>query len=163
MRYQRWIAPLFLTLLVTSAQAQLRGGAGGAATGNVHVHVTFYGDRTAGPNLFVRLLGVSSSTPIATNYTNSSGQAAFSGVTVGEYHIVVSGDGIQTSDSGSFEVDERQGTQTLFIRVHGIEESGSDAVGSKSSMVSASQMNVPSKARKENEKANGAMAQQDWK
>lgn len=164
MRYQRWITPLASALLlITSAYAQVRGRMGNTSTGNVHVHVTFDDDRTAGPNLFVRLLGGSSSTPIATNYTNSNGQAAFDGVVVGEYHIVVSGDGIQTSDSGSFEVDERKGTQTLFIRVHRIEESGSGAVGSKSSMVSASQMNVSSKARKEVEKANGAMAQQDWK
>jgi Carboxypeptidase regulatory-like domain len=163
MRYQRWIAPLFLTLLVTSAQAQLRGGAGGAAMGNVHVHIVFDNDRSAGSNLSVQLMEGSSNTPIANTYTDSNGQAYFSGVRVGIYHVVVSGDGIQTTESRTFEVDERKGTQSQHISVQRVDDSGPKPAGSQTSMISASGLNVSRKAQKELDEANEAMAQHDWK
>ncbi len=162
MRYQGWIAALFLTLLVTSAQAQLRGGAGGTLAGSVHVHIIFDNDRAAGPNLFVQLMDGSSSTPVGNTYTNSNGQADFGGVRVGDYHVIVSGDGIRTTESALFEVDERKATQAQYITVHRIDNSGAEAAGSKSAMVSASAMKVPPQARKELDKADRAMAQHDW-
>jgi tetratricopeptide (TPR) repeat protein len=101
--------------------------------------------------------------PVASSFTNDSAQAQFIGVTVGNYHILVSGDGIQGADSGPFEVDNRKGTQTLYITVHATGQSGPKPDASQSAMVSAAELNVPEKARKEFDKANGAMAQQDWK
>jgi tetratricopeptide (TPR) repeat protein len=163
MRYQRWIAPLFITLSLSSAQAQQRGGMGSALTGSVHVHIVFQDERSAGPNLQVRLMEGSSSTPIATTYTNSNGQADFGGVRVGDYHVIVSGEGIQTTDSRPFEVDERKVTQAQYITVRRSEDSPPKADGSRSSMVSASELSVPAKARNELDKANEAMAHRDWK
>jgi tetratricopeptide (TPR) repeat protein len=163
MRYQRWIAPLFLTLLLASAQAQLRGGAGGTLAGSVHVHIVFDNERSAGPNLSVRLMEGSSNTPIANTYTDSNGQAYFSGVRVGDYHVMVSGDGIQTTESRTFEVDERKVTQAQYITVHRTDDSSPTPAGSKSSMISAGELNVPAKARRELDKANEAMARHDWK
>ncbi len=162
MRYRLWVVSLVL-LLLTSAQAQLRGGVGGSSIGSVHVRIVFDNDRAAGPNLFVRLMAGSSGTPVANTYTDSNGQADFRGVRVGDYHVIVSGDGIQTTESGLFEVDERKATQAQYITVRRIEDSGPQPVGSKSSMVSAAELNVSPKARKELDKANDAMAQHDWK
>ncbi len=162
MRYRRWIAPLVFSLL-TSAQAQLRGGAGGPSMGSVHVHIVYDNDRAAGPNLLVQLMDGSSSTPMGNTFTNSNGQADFRAVRVGDYHVVVSGDGIQTTESPLFEVDERKGTQSQYITVRRLEDSGPQPVGSKSSMVSAAELNVSPKARKELDNANEAMAQHDWK
>ena len=131
MRYQGWIAPLFLTLLVPCAQAQLGGGTERISLGSLHVHVVFDNDRAAGPNLFVQLMDGSSSTPVGNGYTNSNGQADFGGVRVGDYHVIVSGDGIQTTESELFEVDERKLTQAQYITVHRIDNSGGEAaVGS---------------------------------
>jgi tetratricopeptide (TPR) repeat protein len=164
MQCQGWIAPVLFTLLVASAQAQLGGSAGGfSASGNVHVHIIFDNDRTAGANLFVRLMEGSSNTPIANTYTNSNGQAEFSGVRLGEYHLVVSGDGIETAESGLFEVDERKVTQAQYVTVRRIEGSGVAGAGPQSSMVSAGGLNVSPKAQKELDQANEAMARQDWK
>jgi tetratricopeptide (TPR) repeat protein len=124
------------------------------------VHVVFDNDRQAGPNLLVRLLDGSSNTPIANTYTNSNGQADFRGVRVGEYHLIVSGDGIETSEGGSFEVDERKATQSQYITVRRI---GSASETSNSSTVSTSSLHVSPKAQKDLDKANEAMAQSDWK
>ena len=164
MQYQRWIAPLFFTAYSLVYAGPARGGTGGALTGSVHVHIVFAQRPSAGPNLQVRLMEGSSSTPIATTYTNSNGQAEFGRVRVGDYHVVVSGEGIQTTESGLFEVDERKVTQAQYITVRRSRAiPGPKPDGSKSSMVSASELNVPAKARKELDKANEAMAHRDWK
>lgn len=136
---------------------------GGATSGSVHVHIVFDNDRAAGPNLSVQLMEGSSNTPISNTYTDSNGQAYFSGVRVGDYHVIVTGDGIQTTESRTFEVDERKVTQAQYITVQRVDDSGPKPVGSQTSMISASGLNVPPKAQKELDKANEAMAQHDWK
>ena len=163
MRYQRWIASVFFTLVLTPAPAQLRGAAGGSSAGTVHVHIVFDNDRAAGANLYVRLMEGSSSTPVANTYTNSNGQADFRAVRVGTYHVIVSGDGIQTTESPVFEVDDRKATQSQYIAVRRIEDADSKSTGSKSSMVSVGGLNISPKAQKQLDKANEAMARQDWK
>jgi tetratricopeptide (TPR) repeat protein len=163
MQYRVWIAPVCFTLLLTSAQAQRRGGIGGNSSGSVHVHIVFDNDRPAGPNLQVRLMGGSSGTPIATTYTNSNGEAEFGAVRVGDYHVTVSGDGIETTDSRTFEVDERKVTQSQYVAVRAIDDSPANQGGSKGSMVSAGELRVPPKATKEFDKANEAMVRRDWK
>lgn len=164
MRCGRWLAPLFASLLTCAAQAQLHigGGAGANSSGNLHVRVILDNGRNAGPYLQVRLLGGGSST-IGTTYTNDVGEAAFSGIPVGSYSVEVSGDGIQTTSTDSFMVDERKISQTQWITVHRVEDSGPKPVSAHASMISATDMNVPNKARKELDKANEEMAMQNWK
>jgi len=142
-------------------QAQ-RGGSAGLQTGTVHIHVVYTDDRRAGKNLLVRLMQGSSSTTVQTTYTNDVGKADFGGIAIGDYHVVVSGEGIQTTDSESFEVDPRQGSQTHYVTVRAVKPDGPKSMGSESGSVSASDLNVPHQARKELEKANEAMARQDW-
>ena len=163
MRHRRWIAPLFLTLLLTSAQAQRRGSIGGDSSGSLHVHIVFDNDRAAGSNLLVSLMSGSTSTPVATTYTNSNGQADFNSVRVGDYHLAVSGDGIESTESGTFEVDSRKVTQAQFVTVHRTDGAALNPEGPKSSTVSAAEMNVPPKAQRELDKANEAMTEQNWK
>ena len=165
MRY-RWLAPLVsLPFLLCSVQAQFRSGVGGTAptqVGNVHIHVVFPNDRNAGPYLLVRLMG-SGNTATATTYTNDSGEADFGGIRVGDYHVEVSGDGIQSTTSETFEVDDRKMSQAQYIVVRPLEDSGPKPVSAHSGMVSAADLKVSPKARKELDKANEAMALQDWK
>ena len=164
MQYQRWLAPVFVSFLITCAQAQLRGAtSSGLSVGNVHVRVVFDNDRNAGSNLLVRLMEGSSSMPVATGWTNDVGQAEFRSVIVGNYHVEVSGDGIQTTESDVFEVDQRKGTQSQYVTVHRIEDYGPKPVDSKSPLVSAADLNVPPKARKELDKANEPMLLHDYK
>jgi tetratricopeptide (TPR) repeat protein len=157
MQYQRWLAPVLLFVAVPHTLAQLHPG-----TGNVKVHIILEGDRHAGSNLLVRLMEGSSNAPVATTYTTDAGQAEFNGVNVGNYHIVVSGDGIQTADSGMFEVDTRRVTQTQYITVRKVDDPHSKPDGPSSATVSTATLNVPEKARKEFDKASDAMAHQDW-
>jgi len=163
----RLFGPVVLLLLTSVVmQAQLRGGSAGGADnfGNVHVRVVFPDERNAGPNLLVHLLSGSSGNVVMTSYTNDIGETVLIGVAVGEYHLEVSGDGIQTSEGEQFEVDSRKSTQSQYIVVNKIESvSGSRPLSARSPMVSAADLTVPDKARKEVDKANEAMAQHNLK
>jgi tetratricopeptide (TPR) repeat protein len=163
MQYRRWLAPFVISLLITCAHAQLRGGGPGGTSGNVHVHVVLSNDRNAGPFLQVRLMEGSIDQVVSTTYTNDIGEAEFTGVPIGDYHVRVSGDGVETTDSSIFEVDSRKVTQSQYVTVRQLAESGPKPLSSHSTMVSASDLNVPQKARKEVDKANQAMAEQNWK
>ncbi len=131
--------------------------------GTVHVHVVLANDRSAGPYLLVLLMAGSSDAVVGTSYTNDMGKVDFVGIPIGDYHVRVSGDGIQTIDSETFEVDNRRGTQAQYVTVNKIEDSAAKPVSAHSTMISAVDLNVPPKARKELDKANEAMATQEWK
>jgi len=161
----RCFAPVVLFLLVTGVQAQFggRGGGGISNVGTVHVHVVLSNDRSAGPYLLVRLIQGSSDFMVGTSYTDDRGEVDFGGVPVGDYHVEVSGDGIQTTESDVFEVDNRKTTQAQYVTVRQVDDAGPKPVSTHSSMVSAADLKVPPKASKELDKANEAMASQDWK
>ena len=166
MQYRFWVTPVCCALLLTSVQAQLGGRAGGSSsprTGNVHVHVVFADDRRAGVNLQVQLMLGSSNTPVATTYTNDAGVAAFASIAVGDYHALVSGGDVQTTQSDVFEIDSRRLNQNEYVTVQRLANSGSNPKPSNASMISTSELNVPVKARSELEKGVEAMAKQDWK
>ena len=164
MQYQRWLVPFLFCLLIQLVQAQTRSRTGNTAlaTGNLHVHVVYADDRRAAQNLLVQLMQGPSSTPVQTTYTNDAGKADFWNIPVGDYHVVVSGEGIQNADSATFEVDARQVSQSQYVTVRQIDASGPKPASPKSGTVSAADLNVPSKARKELDKANEAMAHQEW-
>lgn len=160
-----WLAPLVLSLCAPNLHAQLRGGIGGmnSNVGNVHVHIVYANDRNAGPYLLVRLMEGSSDTVIGTTYTNDIGEADFVSIPVGNYHVQVSGDGIETTASETFEVDNRKVSQSQYVAVRKVDDSGPKPLSARSPMVSATDLQVPQKARKELDKANEQMAMKNWK
>lgn len=164
MRCGRWLAPIFVSLLACTAQAQLHIGGPGASNsvGNVHVRVILENGHNAGPYLLVRLLAGGTAT-IGVTYTNDVGEATFTGIPIGSYYLEVSGDGIQATSTDTFMVDERKGSQSQWITVHRVDDSGPKPVSAHATLVSATDMNVPGKARKELDKANQEMAMQNWK
>ena len=162
MRYRLSLAAAVTCFAVLPLQAQIFGGMRGANVGNVHIHVVLANDRNAGPYLTVRLLEGSSDEMVGTSFTNDIGQADFVGVPVGDYHVRVTGDGIESTESPTFEVDNRKVTQSQYVVVRQIEDAGPRPVSSRST-VSAAELNVPDKARKEVDKANEAMAELNYK
>lgn len=164
MRHLRWLVPVVVSLVVPCAQAQLRAGANmNFNVGNVNIRIVLSNDRNAGPFLLVKLMDGSSDAVVATTYTNDIGAAEFAGVPVGMYHVQVSGDGIETTNSDTFEVDNRKISQAQYVTVRKRDDSGPKPVSGHSTIVSATDLNVPDKARKELDKANEEMALQNWK
>jgi tetratricopeptide (TPR) repeat protein len=140
------------------------GGAQVTATqvGNLYVHVVYPNDRAASFHLRVRLLSGAGSTPVAETFTDDRGVTQFLRVSVGEYHVVVTGEGIEESDSGQFEIDGRKASQDIFITVRPTRGGGSNQPAPGSPSVAVVDLNIPGNARKEFDKANQAMADQDW-
>ncbi len=87
---------------------------------------------------------------VGTSYTNDIGEVEFLAVPMGEYHVRVSGDGVETTDSPTFDVDNRKVTQSQYVTVRQLAETGPKPLSSHSTMVSASDLNTfPKKARKQ--------------
>jgi Flp pilus assembly protein TadD len=162
MLYRHLLVLGMFSFVATSANLPLRQqGMDPSQYGNVHVHVVYPNDRGAGLHLRVRLMSGSGGTPISENFTNDQGRAEFTQVPIGQYHVIVTGEGIEEADSGVFEVDRRKMSQDLFITVRS-SESNTLSSASGSSSVAAVDLNVPDSARKEFDEASKAMAGQDW-
>lgn len=163
MGYRNFSALPVACLLAVSAHAQVgQPGMDSASFGNVRVHVEYPNNHAAGLHLRVQLLSGSGSTPVAEDFTTEQGTAEFTRVPVGDYHVVVSGEGIEAADSGPFEVDRRKMSQTLFITVHSSNESDSNRAALSSPSVAAVDLDIPEDARKEFDKATKTMADKNW-
>jgi Tfp pilus assembly protein PilF len=153
---------LILALIVNRANAQVGRGMEPGQVGSIHVHVVLTSDRSAGMHLRVQLMSDSGSTPVSEVFTDDRGQAQFNGVQIGEYHVIVTGNEIEPADSGMFEVDRRRMSQTLFVTVHSKDESKPDSAGTGNASVAVADLDIPTSAKREFDKASEAMTRQDW-
>jgi hypothetical protein len=152
---RRCLSIPLLFLLVCQSAAQFRSGA-------LKVRVTFTDGHPCTIKVLVQLMVSAGSTPYAENYTNDEGLTDFDDVDVGNYHLRVSGEGIEVTDSGMFEVDSRRGTQFQTVSVRRTEEANPKAVPG-APMVDVADLNIPKAARKQFDKASDLIARQDWK
>ncbi len=151
----RFAVPLLIFLLACQAAGQFRSG-------SLKVRITFTDGRACTIKVRVQLMVSAGNTPVAENYTNDQGLTDFDDVEVGNYHLLVTGEGIETTDSGLFEVDSRRGTQFQSITVRRTEEVNQKAA-SGTPMVDIADMNIPKSARKQFDKASELIARQEWK
>jgi Flp pilus assembly protein TadD len=96
---------------------------------------------------------------IAEDLTNGDCEVYFVNVAAGSYHVAVSGSGIETADSGRFDLDSR-GRQDLDIRVRYAAHQSQNIAGRP--LVATVDLNIPANARKELDKANQFVAQGNW-
>jgi tetratricopeptide (TPR) repeat protein len=146
----------------------LTGAAYGQAPSNhtkCDLRVEVYYTNDGGPVAHARVQlveGVSRSS-LAINVTDSSGTTEFGGLEPGNYHVLVSGDAIQTTDSGAIEIEggrsflsQRVGVQST--RGNNAEANGRSAQGS----VAAADLSVPGEAEKEFKRAGEEMRSEHW-
>jgi len=145
---------LFLCLPLSWSVAQHQAG-------NVHVYVTYPDDRAVATQVKVGLISGTSGAQVEELFTNDRGEATFLNVSLGNYHVSVSGEGIQATQSDSFEVDERKSTQSVLVRVQPA-VGDAEAAHSGGGTVSASDLKLPKKASKEFDKATKLIANQEW-
>ena len=141
---------LFLCLPLSWSAAQHQAG-------NVHVYVTYPDDRAVTAQVKVGLIGATSGAQVEELFTNDRGEATFLNVPLGNYHVSVNGEGIQPTQSDSFEVDERKSTQSVLVRVRPA-AGNVEATQSSGATVSANDLKVPQKASKEREALQKAIA-----
>src|ERR1022692_187359 len=102
-------AALILLVFVSLAAAQQNG--------NLRVEVVFADGRRCNIAVHVQLMSSAGTSIAAESYTNDSGTTELYNLEPGTYHLVISGQGIETADSGVFEVDSRKLTQSINVTV----------------------------------------------
>jgi Flp pilus assembly protein TadD len=148
---------IFALLIPLQPSFAFQMGHGG---GNVYVRITDMNDRPIGMQAHVQLIASGSASVIKEAYCSNEGLVTFTSVAGGTYHLIVSGDGLEQTDSGSFEVDERKSSQSIFVRVKKTEDPNSSGGGGPA--INLRDINVPEAASKEFDQASEAMGQQDW-
>lgn len=154
MKRVRLIVPLLLLFLAPATAQMMRSG-------NLKVRVTFTDGHPCNLRVLVRLMLSAGSNSVGESYTSDEGLTEFDNVEVGNYHLVVSGEGVETTDTGLFEVDNRHGTQFQTVTVRRTGEDDPSKAGGPAS-VSVLDMKIPKAARKQFNKANDLIAAQQW-
>jgi tetratricopeptide (TPR) repeat protein len=152
-----FVRPFFILLISIHSSFAFQMGHG---TGNVYVRITDMNDRPIGMQAHVQLVLSGGASVVKEGYCSNDGLINFSPVAAGIYHLLVSGDGLEQTDSGAFEVDDRTSSQSVFVRVKKIEDANSGGGGPA---INLRDINVPEAASKEFDQASEAMGQQDWK
>lgn len=151
-----------LLLLVPCGFAQL-GGTKVDSYGTVRVRVVFSDDRHCQAQLHVVLMGGTSNVPVTDSYTNNECMVDFAALPVGDYHLVISGEGVEETDSGVFQVDARKSSQSLFVTVKRKGEVETGSVNNAGpATVAAVDLNVPENAKREYEKSAAPLSKGQW-
>jgi tetratricopeptide (TPR) repeat protein len=152
--------PVCVVLLISAYPGfGFQMGGGGSGAGNLRVRITDTNDRAIGMQAHVQLVATGSAAVDREGYCNNEGMLDFAFVAPGTYHLIVTGEGLERTDSGTFEVDERKTTQMQYVRVQKIEDSKPVGGGVA---VSVRDINVPEAASREFDQASEAMGRQDW-
>jgi tetratricopeptide (TPR) repeat protein len=144
-------------LLSLSAWAQFKA----AGLGNLRVLVVYTDDRAVTTHARVQLMSSASNNSIGEEFTNDLGEVEFYGIDEGDYHVVVTGEGIRDADSGIIQVDGRKGSQSISITVKRTEE-GTHTAKAATASVSVNQLKIPHDAKSKFDEANQLMAKADW-
>jgi tetratricopeptide (TPR) repeat protein len=154
---RRLLVPL-LFALIPCALAQL-GQQG--QTGDIRVRIVLENGRRCSIRAHIILMAGSSTSRVADGFTNDECMVGFDNLAVGSYHILVSGEGIQDTDSGLFDVDNRKISQFVYITVK-LKTSDTAVEPGTGPAVAVVDLNIPKKARKDFDKANELIARQEW-
>ena len=147
-----------------STALQMRGGGFGSTdVGNLRVRLTQSDGHAITVRARVRLFAAGNTATFAESYCNDAGMVTFNSVPVGVYHLIISGEGLAETDSGSFEIDSRKSSQSIFVTVPDTGE-GSGPAGGKAGApsVSVKQLNIPQEARNKLNEATQLMVKADW-
>ncbi len=152
---------LFLLCLTSIASAQ-RGSRPQPTGSEIQVRVTYPNERPAPQQLRVDLLN-SSGTSVMETFTDDLGQADFRVTGSGNFRVKVSGIGIETVISEPMQIGDSDRFQQVYLQVHPTSDPESNSKTDHGAMTSASELKIPSGARKSFEKGLEALQQKDYK
>jgi Tfp pilus assembly protein PilF len=155
----RRLLSLFLLALIPCAWAQFGNP---ESNGNIHVRVVLENGRRCNIHARVVLMNSASSSPVSDQFTDDECMVSFDNLPVGNYHMVVSGEGIQETDSGLFEVDSRKASQVIYVTVKLASDAAASNTTGSGPTVAAVDLNIPKRAKKDFDKATDLIAKQDW-
>jgi len=151
------LTAVFGLLLPSFAQRRTTGpGTNSARTTDVTIRVTYPNDRPAEKGIEVSILA-SNGGIIQQAFTDDIGAAAFRGLNAGRYRVRISGINVETTDAATFEVNPLETVHYEYVHVtpKGGDQAASNNKGG--GMISAAELNIPEKARKEFDRGAEAM------
>ncbi len=160
-----WRLSAFLFLLfVIPAHAQVSASNRGSETlCTLRVDVEFSNNGTPAAGVRVELLqGLISATPDQVALTNSSGSVEFDGLLPGHYRIEVSGERIETAQTGDIHITNDRMFESQLIVVRTKTAATAPPAGSARS-VDVLDLNVPKKAFKELARGDKEVERKHWK
>jgi Tfp pilus assembly protein PilF len=157
MPHHRNILPLLL--LASTLYAQSRPDATNW-TGNVEVRVSLDGTGRCSMS-HVEIVNTGGM-PVAEGYTGDNCIVRFSNLPAGNYHALVSGPGIESSDTGQFEINTLHNTSVDATVRHAADTNQPSYVEQNKLLVSANKLKVPGRAQHELEEAKQQIQKQDW-
>ena len=126
----------------------------------LHVKLVFSDGHPCNLHAHVVLLSGSSSNPLADAYTGDECTTDFADLATGSYHLLVSGEGIDDTDSGPVEVDAQGAARSFFVTVK--RTAAPSAKKPDALTVSAVELNIPEAAKKAFDNGRTWMAKQNW-
>ncbi len=153
---------LLLGALRTSAQTTSQSQCNQQV--DIQVHVTYSNGKAAPQQLQVALQD-SSGIPAMEAFTNDSGQAHFRSSGCGHFRVQVSGMGIEDAVSDDVLITRDDRVKPVYVEVHPTSDRDTDSKSKPGNraMTSASELKVPSAARKWFEKGLEAFQQKNYK
>ncbi|MGH9715839.1 MAG: tetratricopeptide repeat protein [Candidatus Acidiferrales bacterium] len=154
---------LFLVFSALAAHAQMSANQGNETLCTLHVDVEFAnkGLPASGVRVevFQGLLGI---TPNQVSLTNSSGWVEFENLLPGDYRVEVSGEGIETANSGNIHIENGRIFLSQLIAVHARTKFNA-GTGTPTGTVSVRELEVPKSASKELARGDAEMKHKHWK
>jgi len=157
----RLFSVLLALLLSLPAPGQFSTPSTGFPSTELKVRVTFTNDRPAARNIRVQLLSTAEVT-MTERFTDDLGQVSISGLQPGNYRLRVTGQGLVEVTTPVFSIHRGENSHTEFVRMDSDREDEQAPGSSGGATVSALELNVPAKARKEFEKGQEAMQAAEW-
>jgi Tfp pilus assembly protein PilF len=155
----------FFLLAVASAHAQIAANPGNHSVCTLRVDITFVDGGRAGSGLRVMLLqGLANAAPTEVEITNSSGSADFPNLPPGDYRVEVSGDGVETAQSGIIHIEDGRVFESQLVSIRKKGEPNSDASrGVLGNTVTVAELNVPKEASQELARGYAEMQKSNWR
>jgi tetratricopeptide (TPR) repeat protein len=151
---------VLLVLSTASAAAQSSGNQRNETLCTLRVDVEFANKGLPAQGLRVQLLQGFVGAPYAVALTNSSGSAEFENLLPGDYRIEVSGEGIETTDSGNVHIENGRVfmSQTVVVR-----QIAGNAATPGGNSVNVHALDVPKDAAEELARGDKEMQRKNWK
>lgn len=127
---------------------------------NLGIRLVYTNDHPVSARARVELLSTSELS-ISQGFTDDQGHLTFARVRPGYYRLKVSGVGIEDTTTSTFLIYRGENLHLEFVHVQPKESPGSHTEGSQSP-VSATELSVPERARKEFEAGMAALNEKNW-
>jgi Flp pilus assembly protein TadD len=154
---------LLLVFSAASAGAQFSGNQGNQTLCTLRVDVEFANKGLPAQGMRVQLLQGLAGAPYQVGLTNSSGSAEFENLLPGDYRIEVTGEGIETTDSGNVHIENGRVFMSEAVVVRRKTEANGGAATAEGNSVNVRALDVPKDAAEELARGDEEMQRKKWK